>query len=100
MTSAIGRDLERFRQIVKGKIRGDMRKYISHGEMIGRKGKDTVSIPVPKMDLPHFRHGKNGSGGVGQGDGEVGDPIGSGGDQSDGTGKGGSEEGFRSRNDS
>ena len=40
--------------------------------MIGRKGRDLVSIPLPQLDVPHFRYGKNGSGGVGQGDGEEG----------------------------
>ena len=68
----IERDQPRFKQIVRGKIRENLRKYVTHGEMIGRKGSDLVSIPVPQLDVPHFRFGKNGSGGVGQGDGEVG----------------------------
>lgn len=93
MTNAIGRDLNRFKDIVKGKVRDNLRKYISHGEMIGRKGRDTVSIPIPRMDLPHFTHGKKGSGGIGQGDGEIGDPIGKGNDQDDGTGQTGDQEG-------
>ena len=29
--------------------------------MIGRKGRDLVSIPLPQLDVPHFRYGKNGS---------------------------------------
>ena len=33
-------DLNRFRQIVRGKIKKDLRKYMSQGEMIGRKGKE------------------------------------------------------------
>src|SRR5919107_310679 len=70
MTRAIDRDAQRFKEIVRGKIRGDLRKYISHGEMLGRKGREIVSIPVPNVDIPHFRHGRKGSGGVGQGDGE------------------------------
>ena len=40
--------------------------------MIGKKGKDLVSIPLPQIDIPQFRYGKKGSGGVGQGDGEPG----------------------------
>lgn len=74
----IQRDSSRFRQIVRGKVRDNLRKYVTHGEMIGRKGRDLVSIPVPRLDVPHFRYGDNGSGGVGQGDGEIGDPIGRG----------------------
>jgi len=89
----IKRDQTRFREIVRGKIRENLRKYVSHGEMIGRRGRDLVSIPIPQLDLPHFRYGRNGGGGVGQGDGEVGSPIASGGDDGDGTGNAGSEPG-------
>ena len=93
MVLKIERDQRRFKQIVRGKIRENLRKYITHGEMIGRKGRDLVSIPVPQLDLPHFRYGRNGSGGVGQGDGEVGQPIGKGGDPQSGQGEAGSEPG-------
>ncbi len=89
----IEHDLSRFRQIVRGKIRQNLRKYITHGELIGRKGRDLVSIPLPQLDVPHFRYGQNGSGGVGQGDGEEGTPIGSGGESSSGTGQAGSDPG-------
>jgi uncharacterized sporulation protein YeaH/YhbH (DUF444 family) len=61
--------------------------------MLGRKGREIVSIPVPSIDIPHFKHGKKGSGGVGQGDGEIGQPIGRGQDQGDGAGQAGSEPG-------
>jgi hypothetical protein len=89
----IEHDLSRFKQIVRGKIRQNLRKYVTHGEMIGRKGGDLVSIPIPQLDVPHFRFGKNGSGGVGQGDGEEGTPIGSGGEQESGLGSAGSDPG-------
>src|SRR5688572_24018334 len=88
----IDRDTNRFREIVRGKIRQNLKKYITNGEMIGRKGRDLVSIPVPSLDVPHFRYGQNGSGGVGQGDGDVGDPVGRG-DGEEGTGKAGSDPG-------
>ncbi len=45
-------------QIVRGKIKQNLRKYITHGEMIGQKGKDLVTIPVPTIDIPHFRYGE------------------------------------------
>ena len=80
MIMKIERDQRRFRQIVRGRIRKNLRKYVTHGEMIGRKGRDLVSIPVPQLDVPHFRFGDNGAGGVGQGDGEEGQPIAKGGD--------------------
>lgn len=69
----IERDYARFRQIVRGKIKQDLKKYISNGEMIGKKGKDFVSIPVPQIDMPNFRFGRRGAVGVGQGDGDEGD---------------------------
>src|ERR1700732_3906263 len=92
MAMKIDRDQSRFKQIVKGKIRENLRKYITHGEMIGRKGRDLISIPIPQLDVPHFRYGQNGSGGVGQGDGEIGQSLGSG-EKEQGTGKAGSDPG-------
>jgi len=88
----IDRDRSRFKEIVRGKIRQNLRKYVTHGEMIGRKGRDLVSIPVPQLDVPRFRYGKNQGGGVGQGEGEEGQPIARG-DQEEGSGEAGSEEG-------
>ncbi len=93
MLMDIERDQRRFKQIVRGRIRENLRKYITHGEMIGRKGKEVVSIPVPKLDVPRFRFGKNGSGGVGQGEGEIGQPIGKPGDDPGAAGGAGSEPG-------
>ncbi len=65
----IDRDLGRFRDIVKGRVRRDLRKYMSSGELIGRKGKETVSIPLPQIGIPRLRYGENKQG-VGQGDGD------------------------------
>ncbi|MBI2825303.1 MAG: DUF444 family protein [Planctomycetia bacterium] len=93
MFMKVERDQSRFRQIVRGKIRQNLRKYVTHGEMIGRQGRDLVSIPIPQLDVPHFRFGKNGSGGVGQGEGEVGTPIAPGGEEGDGRGQAGSDPG-------
>jgi len=92
MSTKIERDRSRFREIVKGKVRQNLREYISHGEMIGRKGKDLVSIPVPSLNVPRFRYGNNNTGGVGKGEGEVGKPVGKG-DDNGGTGAAGSEPG-------
>jgi sporulation protein YhbH len=72
MSLKIKQDHNRFKQIVRGRIKGNLRKYLQKGEMIGKKGKDTISIPLPTIDIPHFRFGHKQQGGVGQGDGEVG----------------------------
>lgn len=88
----IDRDLNRFRHIVRGRVKKDLRKYMSHGEMIGRQGKRYVSIPLPQIDIPQFRYGAKQGGGVGQGEGDVGDPIAQG-DGQPGSGEAGSEPG-------
>ena len=71
----IQRDHARFKNIIKGRIKQDLKKYISNGDMIVRKGKDTVSIPMPQIEIPRFKFGTN-DGGVGQGEGNPGDEVG------------------------
>lgn len=78
MGQKIERDHQRFRKIVRGKVKQNLQKYISKGELIGRKGKDLVSIPLPQIELPQFRYGRKGSGGVGSGPGQPGQPLGPG----------------------
>jgi uncharacterized protein len=75
MALRIKQDHSRFRQIVRGKIKQNLKKYISQGEMLGKQGKDTITIPVPQIDLPRFIYGHKETGGVGRGDGEVGDVL-------------------------
>ncbi|MCA9647609.1 MAG: DUF444 family protein, partial [Myxococcales bacterium] len=91
MSLKIDQDHSRFRNIVRGRIRKNLRDYISSGEMIGRKGKDLVSIPIPHIDIPRFTFGQKQQGGVGQGDGKPGDSMG--GEESDGKGQAGSDAG-------
>src|SRR3954467_12827246 len=93
MALRIDPDHGRFRDIVRGKIKQDLRKYVSHGELIGRKGKDLVSIPLPQINPPRFRFGSKGNGGVGQGEGQVGDSLGKGDPNADGAGKAGDKPG-------
>jgi sporulation protein YhbH len=73
--SGIKRDHGRFKDIVSGKIRQNLKKFISNGELIGKKGDDFVSIPIPSIDLPKFIFGKNQGSKVGQGKGNPGDPV-------------------------
>jgi len=89
MANKIEQDHQRFRQIVKGRIRRDLRRFLSRGELIGREGRKIVSIPVHDIDIPNFRYGDN-SGGVGMGEGEEGDSVGQGqsGDNAGGEGEG------------
>src|SRR5512143_1348282 len=78
MSQKIDQDHRRFREIVRGRIKQNLRKYITQGEMLGKRGKELVSIPLPQIDIPHFRYGPKQSGGVGQGNGNPGDVIGQG----------------------
>jgi uncharacterized protein len=91
----INEDHNRFRDIVKGRIKENFKKYVSHGEMIGKREKDFVKIPVPHIDLPRFKYGSKQRGGVGQGEGQPGDPL-DGGEQGDGEGQAGSDPGQHS----
>lgn len=70
----IERDDSRFRKIVRGMVKSGIRKYLSRGELIGKTGKDVISIPLPQLQIPRFRFG-DARKGVGQGEGEPGDPI-------------------------
>ena len=65
-------DRNRFRQIVRGRVREELRRHLAQHEMIGRRGGHTVSIPVPHLELPHFVHDPGGRG-LAQGDGEAGE---------------------------
>ena len=93
MALRIDPDHRRFRDIVRGKIRQNLRQYISSGELIGRKGDKTVSIPMPQIDVPRFHFGGEGQGGVAQGPGQVGDVIAPGDPDKNGAGKAGSQPG-------
>ena len=77
-------DRARFREIVRGKIREDLRKYLSTTELIARRGDKAVSVPVPQIELPRLRFGDNDKRGVGQGPGKKGDAV----DAQDGQGDG------------
>ncbi len=88
-------DLSRFRKIVRGKIKQELRRFIANGELIGRQGKKSVSIPLPRIDLPRFQFGSGEGSGVGQGKGDVGDDVGQGQPQP-GKGEAGEGEGQHS----
>jgi hypothetical protein len=91
MAQKIDADAARFRAIVRGKIKSQLKNYISNGEMIGKKGRDLVSIPLPQITLPQFRFGHRNTGGVGQGEGEEGQSLGGDGSERGKAGQGGGE---------
>ena len=85
----IDQDHTRFRDIVRGRIKQDLRRFVTSGEMIGKQGKRYVSIPLPQIRLPRFRFGENPEQGVGQGEGEPGDAI----EKGEGEGEAGDQAG-------
>lgn len=89
MSLKIDSDVERFRNIVKGKFRKDLKKHITSGSMVAQQGRKKLAIPMPGISIPHFTFGGKQVGGVGQDDGtgQPGDKIGSG----KGKGQGGKE---------
>lgn len=72
---SVKQDQRRFREIVKGKIKDNFKKYITHEEMIGKREQEYVKIPVPRINIPTFKYGPKQQGGVGQGQGKPGDPV-------------------------
>lgn len=88
---AIREDHNRFKDIVRGRIKENFKKYVTHGEMIGKREKDFVKIPLPSIDIPRFKYGSKQQGGVGQGNGQPGDSVD--GDPQSGQGQAGDQEG-------
>lgn len=69
-------DKSRFHKIISGKIKSNLKKYITNESLISHKGKDKVSIPIHNINTPRFKFGDQQTGGLGQGDGNIGDQIG------------------------
>jgi len=91
MALRIDPDHRRFRDIVRGKIKQDLRKYISQGELIGRKGKESRLHPPAADQRPAFSLGSREPRRGGAGAGDVGDSLGKGDPNADGNGKAGDQ---------
>lgn len=88
---AIKEDHSRFKDIVRGRIKEHFKKYVTQGEMIGKRENDFVKIPIPYIDIPRFKYGPKQGGGVGQGQGQPGDAMD--GEPQDGFGEAGNQPG-------
>lgn len=80
-------DVRRYHDIVKGKVREDLREYITSDDIVAQHGNDIISIPVREISTPQFVFGSNEQG-VGEGEGEEGQGKG---------GKAGEHEGKKQR---
>jgi uncharacterized sporulation protein YeaH/YhbH (DUF444 family) len=72
----IHNDQSRFNDVIKGRIKQNLKQYIKSGEFISQKGDEKISVPISRVDLPHFRFHDKSQGGIGQGKGEKGDGLG------------------------
>jgi uncharacterized sporulation protein YeaH/YhbH (DUF444 family) len=91
MSLKIDSDTNRFKDIVKGKVRSNLKRLVSSQDLLGQQGNKQVKIPISNIDLPRFTYGDKSGGGAGMGDGDPGDPMG--GQEQPGKGKAGNEEG-------
>ena len=53
-SNRISEDHNRFKDLIRGRIKKDFKKYVTQGEMIGKQENDYVKIPVTSIDLPKF----------------------------------------------
>jgi hypothetical protein len=75
MRKRIRKDLERYKRIVRGEIRRNLRELIESGEIVGQRGKDIVKVPIKSIRIPEFRYDPRDAGGVGSGAGQLGEPV-------------------------
>lgn len=76
MSNRIQRDHQMFRGVVSGATRKELQKHLSNGSIFRQRGDGgKIAIPIPYIDLPRFRFGKQ-TEGVGRGEGEEGDIVG------------------------
>jgi uncharacterized sporulation protein YeaH/YhbH (DUF444 family) len=69
-------DFKHWRDLIGGRFRKQLRKYVKTGQLFPLRGKNgKLSVPVHKLDLPHFRYGDP-TDGVGRGPGNKGDIVG------------------------
>ena len=86
MPRRIEEDHKNFRDVVSGRIRKALKKFVKSGNIFRNRGKNgKVSISIPRIDIPHIVYGDNNSG-VGRGNAKPGDVIGR--DDNKGDGKG------------
>ena len=75
MPKRIRKDLERYKRIVRGEIRKNLKDLIESGEIVGQRGRDIVKVPIKSIRIPEFRYDPRDAGGIGSGDGELGQPV-------------------------
>jgi len=66
----IQEDHKRFRDVVSGRTRRELKRLIKSGAIVRQRPKGgKVTISIPQIDIPHFVHGDSGEG-IGRGPGK------------------------------
>lgn len=76
MPKRIQEDHKKFRDVISGRTRRELKRLIRSGAIVRQRPKGgKVTISIPQIDIPHFVHGDTGEG-IGRGPGKEGDVIG------------------------
>lgn len=76
MPKRIQEDHKKFRDVVSGRTRRELKRLIKSGAIVRQRPKGgKITISIPQIDIPHFVHGDTGEG-IGRGPGKEGDVIG------------------------
>jgi len=76
MPRRIEEDHKDFIDVVSGRLRKALKKFIKSGKIVRNRGKrGKIQISIPKIDIPHITFGNNDKG-IGRGPGKDGDVIG------------------------
>lgn len=78
MARRIEEDHKEFRDLIKDKVKSKLKEYIKTGKRLVRRGKEWLQIDIPVVEIPNFRFGDPFQDGIGNGDADVGQEIGSG----------------------
>ena len=90
----IREDHKQYRDLIRDNVRSRVKDHIKSGKKVKRKGKDTIIIDIPVIELPQFRFDDPYGEGIGNGPAKPGDIVGRGPPQpGDGTGEPGDESG-------
>ncbi|MBI4042108.1 MAG: DUF444 family protein [Deltaproteobacteria bacterium] len=75
MALRIEKEWRRFVQIIKGRVKRNLKSFITKGELLGKRGGEVISIPLSRLEIPRFHFDLNAQRGVGQGQGKLGAPL-------------------------
>jgi len=72
----IREDYKQYRDLIRDNVRSRVKDHIKTGKKIKRRGKDTIVVDIPVIELPQFRFGYDDEEGLGNGPAELGDIVG------------------------